>query len=181
MSSRASNVERNRWMVGLLDLAPRHRVLEIGPGPGIALESAARTVTAGELVGLDHSTTMVGQARRRNRAAVAEGRLTLIEGSAEALPAGLGTFDRIFAMNVWQFWPDQDAVVADLARHLEPGGVLALGFQPRYPGATAADTDAASRCLTDQLAAAGLVEPRCHLLDLDPPVTCVLGRRPGGG
>jgi SAM-dependent methyltransferase len=179
MARRGSNVERNLWMVGLLELAADHRVLEIGPGPGVALAAAAERVTAGELVAVDHSATMLRQARRRNRAGVAAGRVRLIEGSAEALPPDLGAFDRIYCMNVWQFWAEQEAVVAGLARRLTTGGILAIGLQPRAPGATAADTDAASRCLCDQLAAAGLVDCQTHRLDLRPtPATCVLGRRP---
>jgi hypothetical protein len=82
-------------------------------------------------------------------------------------------------MNVWQFWADQEAVLSDLARRLAPGGLLAMGLQPRAPGATAADTDAAARCLIDQFTRIGLTDPERHQLDLDPvPVTCVTGRRP---
>jgi SAM-dependent methyltransferase len=179
MASRGSNVERNRWLVGLLQLAPDHRVLEIGPGPGVALQQAAATVTAGSLVGVDHSTTMLGQAGRRNRLAVADGRLALLEGAAESLPEDLRPFDRIYAMNVWQFWPEQDWVVADLAERLAPGGRLVLGYQPRHPGATAADADAARRCLRDQFAAAGLAVRDDVLHDVDPPAVYVIGERTG--
>jgi SAM-dependent methyltransferase len=179
MSRRSSNRDRNRWMVDLLDLEPRHRVLELGPGPGVALAAALDRVTDGLVVGLDHSTTMLCQAARRNPVARAEGRLRLLEGSAENVPAELGSFDRIYAMNVWQFWTDQEWVIARLVERLVPGGLLALGLQPRTPGATAGDTDAAGLCLVDQLTAAGLVDVRRFDLPLQPtPVTCVLGARP---
>lgn len=39
MGARASNRERSRWAVSLLDIEPTDRVLEIGFGPGLAIES----------------------------------------------------------------------------------------------------------------------------------------------
>ena len=41
MARRESNLERNRWTVGLLDLAPGDHVLELGPGPGVTLSHAS--------------------------------------------------------------------------------------------------------------------------------------------
>ena len=38
MAKRPSNIERNQWTLDLLDLRPDDRVLEIGFGPGIAIE-----------------------------------------------------------------------------------------------------------------------------------------------
>lgn len=177
MSTRGSNVERNRWLVSLLDLEPGHRVLEIGPGPGVALAdvvAVARTVIA-----VDHSSRMLAQARRRNQRAAKSGQLRLIHGSAEDLPDGLGLFDRIYTMNVWQFWRDQEAVLGHLSGRLAPEGLLAIGFQPRTPGADASHTDAARRCVEDQLASVGLVDLAADTLDLEPaPVMAVIGRRP---
>ncbi len=177
MSTRGSNVERNLWFVDLLELDRTQRVLELGPGPGIALAAATDIITDGEVVGLDHSDTMISQAAKRNRRAVGAGRVVLRKGTVERLPTDLGHFDRIFSMNVWQFWPDQDTIVANLIEnHLQDDGILAIGLQPRARGATAADTDAASRRPVDQLNSAGLIDVHAHQLDLAPvPVVAVLG------
>lgn len=177
MSKRGSNVDRNLWLVDLLELESSHRVLEIGPGPGVALEAMARVVHDGELVAVDHSTTMLRQSAKRNRLLVDERRLTLIEGSAEQLPPRLGRFDRIYAMNVWQFWADQEAVIASLVGLLNPGGRLALGYQPRHPGADGSDTDAGRRCLLDQYKSAGLTDLDDHIARFEPPVAAVIGTR----
>ncbi len=42
MTGRASNRERSRWTVSQLDLEPGDHVLEIGYGPGLGVEDAAR-------------------------------------------------------------------------------------------------------------------------------------------
>ncbi len=178
MARRGSNVERNLRLVELLELESHHRVLELGPGPGVALAAAARQVTTGRLVAVDHSATMLRQCAARNRVLLKAGRLTLIEGRAESLPDVLGPFDRIYAMNVWQFWSDQETVIASLARLLGPGGRLAIGYQPRHRGATAADGDVGRRCLRDQFAEAGLIDIVDRTFELQPPVNYVIGTRP---
>lgn len=176
LANRASNVQRGRFLVDLLELEADHRVLELGPGPGLALADAAERVTDGHLVAVDHSTTMLEQCADRNRGLVADGRLTLVNADARRLPEDLVDFDRIWAMNVWHFWPDAEEVVVELASRLAPGGRLVIGHQPRNRRSDAADSDAARRCLRDQMTDAGLVVDD-RVLDLEPPAVFVIGRR----
>lgn len=51
MSHRPSNRLRNGWTVDLLDLRPGQRVMEVGFGPGLALERAAARLGPGGFVG----------------------------------------------------------------------------------------------------------------------------------
>src|SRR6266566_3736004 len=90
MATRGSNRERNIWAVGLLDVQARDRVLEIGFGPGIAIQEFARRATSGLVVGVDHSAVMVQQARKRNAAAASAGRVDLRPGSADEVAARTG-------------------------------------------------------------------------------------------
>jgi SAM-dependent methyltransferase len=183
MANRSSGIDRNHWMIDRLDLEADHHVMELGPGPGVALAAAGSQLVDGRLVGVDHSATMLRQSAARNRDLVESGRLTLVELPAEAVGPWIGTFDRIYSMNVWQFWVDQEAVVANLVGCLNPGGRLVVGCQPKWPGATAADTDAARRCLIDQFDAAGLVDIDDEVRAAAPegaraetPVALVIGR-----
>jgi ubiquinone/menaquinone biosynthesis C-methylase UbiE len=86
MASRSSNRERNHRAIDLLQIRDGDRVLEIGFGPGLAIEMAARLAGSGNVVGVDHSEIMLRQASRRNRAAIAAGRVELHLASADALP-----------------------------------------------------------------------------------------------
>src|SRR6266516_5174338 len=83
MATRGSNRERNIWAVGLLDVQPHDRVLELGFGPGVAVREFASRATSGLVVGVDHSEVMLRQARKRNAAAVRAGRVDLRVGTAE--------------------------------------------------------------------------------------------------
>lgn len=69
MSKRPSNQERSAWTVGLLDLRPNDRVLELGYGPGLGiqavLERAGYTEIRHELLELDPVPAVCVLATRR--------------------------------------------------------------------------------------------------------------------
>jgi SAM-dependent methyltransferase len=128
---RRGNADLNLWLVGLLDVQPADRVLEVGFGPGTALDALLARAADGFVAGVDVSALMVQQARARHAAAIAAGRLAVHQGDAAALPFGQAAFDRACATHVIYFWPDPVAAVRELRRVLRPGGTLALGYQER--------------------------------------------------
>src|SRR3989344_749074 len=66
--------------IARLGLKANDEVIEIGFGPGFALEALARVVTQGHLTGVDPSAMMHRRAGVRNAKAIH--RLTLVEGLA---------------------------------------------------------------------------------------------------
>ena len=187
MATRPSNRLRNSWAVDLLEIRATDRVLEIGYGPGFALEGACRRASAGKVVGLDHSPSMGAMAARRNRAAVASGRFQLEIGPIEALkepsaPAFATPFDRIFAVNVVMFWNDPVAAIGILESRLAARGRIALTFQPRIGERTDAAALAAAETMACQMRDAGLAEVRIETLDrVSPMAVCVMGTKTGIG
>ena len=174
MTHRRSNRERNRWAVSLLDVQPTDRVLEVGFGPGLAIAELATRAAEGHVYGIDHSEVMVEQASRRNRAAIRAGRVELVHASVDQLPHLTEPLDAILAVNSVGFWPDPLARLTEVRRLLRPGGRVALVSQPRCPGATRHTTNRAAQELQDLLTEASFVDLRVEMLDLDPPVACVL-------
>ena len=177
MGRRPSNVARSRWAIDLLDVQPTERLLEVGCGPGVALEAAAaRRAT---VAGVDRSPVVIAQARRRNRLAVRQGRVTLHVAPVEALPALGEPFDKALAVNTLGFWADPVGGLAAIRAALRPGGTIAVVTQPRCPGATAAHSRAAAQDVAHLLVVAGFVDARTETLDaLDPPAVAVLARAP---
>ncbi|TDD16748.1 class I SAM-dependent methyltransferase [Nonomuraea diastatica] len=177
---RPSNRQRNLWVVSLLDVQPTDRVLEIGFGPGVAIAELAARATRGHVFGIDHSQVMVRQAARRNAAAVRARRVHLTHASVERLPGFGDPLDAILAVNSVGFWPDPVERLRELRRLLRPAGRIALVSQPRCPGAARDTTARAAQELQDLLTEAGFAPLRVEILELDPPVACVLARNPSG-
>jgi len=187
MATRPSNRLRNAWTIALLDLHSEDRVLEVGYGPGLALQAASRRVTTGRIVGLDHSATMRRAAAARNRRAIAEGRMTLLVGGVDDLahPAGGdldGPFDKIYGVNVAMFWDHPATVFRGLEDRLRPGGLIAVTHQPRAGDKTDAAALAMAERIEDAMKAAGLNRLRTErLTELSPMAVCVIGHRPDDG
>lgn len=154
----AKNKRRSLWVLSLLDLQPQDRVLEIGFGPGMDIRRVVERVADGSVAGVDHSATMVRQATRRNKRAIRRGQVDLREGSASKLPFPDGYFDKIFAINVAQFWDDVDACANELRRVLAPSGLVAVAVQPRSKGTTESEILEVGAGLARALAFAGFSE-----------------------
>ena len=94
------------------------RLLDVATGPGfIAGAAAARGAIA---VGLDFSTAMIAEARRRQPA------ITFREGDAEALPFDMGGFDAVVMNFGLLHLARPDAALAEAHRVLRAGGRYAF-------------------------------------------------------
>jgi ubiquinone/menaquinone biosynthesis C-methylase UbiE len=113
-----------------LDVKPADRVLEVGFGPGRALERVAGLVATGRVAGVEVSEQMIAMATRRCERFIREGRVELRLGTAETLPFEDASFDKAYSVHTLYFWERPAEVVAELRRVLKPGGVLALCFRP---------------------------------------------------
>ncbi|MEJ7799536.1 MAG: class I SAM-dependent methyltransferase [Ilumatobacter sp.] len=118
-------------------------VLDAGCGTGrVAIELMARGVDA---VGVDLDAAMLAQARSKAPDA------TWIHGSVEDVEVGREFDAVVLAGNVMIFVTPgtERAVVANLARHLAPEGVLIAGFQlDHHYGVEAYDADCAAAGLS---------------------------------
>ncbi len=177
MANRPSNVQRNRWTVDLLNLKPEHRVLEIGCGPGLALEACATHVTQGSVLGVDHSATMARQASHRVRNEIASGTAAVLQIGADELHTLRGSFDRAFSLNVIQFVPDIDRLFTDVAKLLAPRGMVATTYQPRSKNLTREQALGMADRTKMAMLSAGFSAITLHELELRPfPAVCVTGR-----
>jgi ubiquinone/menaquinone biosynthesis C-methylase UbiE len=128
-----TNLACGKWAVECADIKQTDRVLEIGFGSGTLIEHVAAITTAGHVAGIDPSTVMLGQARRRNAAAISRGQVELREGVAERLQFGEASFDKVIAVNSPQLWTDPAAALGESRRVMKSGGRLVLAFT-RYSG-----------------------------------------------
>ena len=116
MARRQSNIERIHWTLSLLKVQPHDRVLEVGIGPGVAIELLSKIATEGFVAGIDHSEEMVKQASKRNAETMQAGRVFLCRASASAPPAFDAPFDKILTINSIHFWNDPVECLGNLQK-----------------------------------------------------------------
>jgi demethylmenaquinone methyltransferase/2-methoxy-6-polyprenyl-1,4-benzoquinol methylase len=99
-------------------------ILDVASGTaGVAIALARRT--GGTVVGVDLTEQMLRQGRANVAASAVAGRIVLVGGQAERLPFADATFDALTFSYLLRYVDDPQATLAELARVVKPGGVMA--------------------------------------------------------
>jgi len=139
-------------VIELLDVRPGDKVLEVGFGPGVAIQLVLHRGPLGSVAGVDQSQEMVRQAAARNAEALRTRRVDLRYGSVERLPFADETFDKALAINSMQTWSDAGVGLREIRRVLKHGGHVALGFT--------VNSGQPKEGVAESLAAAGFAQAR---------------------
>jgi len=119
--------QNGRWRRAMVDQvasAAGEAVLDVASGTaGVALQLAERTDA--RIVGVDLTEQMLRQGQRRVAAAGAGGRIRLVAGRAEQLPFPDASVDALTFTYLLRYVRDPQATLAELARVLKPGGMMA--------------------------------------------------------
>ncbi len=127
----AGHLPENLWAIRQIAPQPTDHILEVGFGPGVAVEEIAEQLTTGLVAGIDLSQTMVDEAAKRNAEAIRTGRVDLRYGRASNLPFPDASFDKAFSVHSIYFRPEPVKVLQELQRVLKPGGLLAITTLPK--------------------------------------------------
>ncbi|HMW02335.1 MAG TPA: methyltransferase domain-containing protein [Acidobacteriota bacterium] len=164
------NNDRIDWTCSQLGVRPGDRLIEIGYGPGVAIEKLIQSTPQIQIVGIDHSETMFAQAYRRNLKVIQTGQVTLHVGTVAPLPLADCSFHKALTINSSFFWPDPVEGFRELLRVLKPEGKIAVTVQPFF-AKTDDQFQKAGTTLVSQLREAGF-----QLISLDRkhmrPVDC---------
>jgi ubiquinone/menaquinone biosynthesis C-methylase UbiE len=147
------------------DLHDGDTVLDLGSGGGLdVLLSARRVGPAGFVYGLDATAEMVALARR-NATDAGVDNVEFLHGTIDNVPLDDTSIDVVISNCVLVLAADKDAVFAEIARVLRPGGRVGISDIIRHGDhdGTAAAVDCADRAITvddyeAKLRRAGLTE-----------------------
>lgn len=114
-----------------LGLQPGDRVLEVGMGNGHFIPALFEQQATIQYVGLDYSAVMVQAAIASNRNMVEEGKVSILEGTADKIPFDAGYFNKVFAVNVLYFWDPPVVSLQEIYRVLQPGGEVLLAIRSK--------------------------------------------------
>ncbi|MCP9956529.1 class I SAM-dependent methyltransferase [Streptomyces sudanensis] len=112
------------WLADLLPVGAARRILDVGSGPGVLSGLLAETFPYAEVVAVDATPELLERARERN--AGLGGRVTALHAELPGDADTLGEADLVWAGESVHHIGDQRGALADLARRLRPGGLLAL-------------------------------------------------------
>ena len=112
--------EPHRATLSALEALNPRRVLDVGSGSGEFAQALAERLPSAEYVGVDVSLRAVVEAQALGR----PGRF--IAADAERLPFADASFDGVLSLYALEHFARPQAVLAELARVLAPGGILAL-------------------------------------------------------
>ena len=101
------------------------RVVDVGCGPGSITVGLARAAPAASVLGVDREDSQIGLAREAARGTGAAN-VAFEQGSAYGLPVAEGSVDVVFAHAVFEHLADPAAALAEFARVLRPGVVIAV-------------------------------------------------------
>ncbi|MGH9524811.1 MAG: class I SAM-dependent methyltransferase [Terriglobales bacterium] len=110
--------------IGMMDLRPGERVLDLSCGTGWCARLIARMVADGpkgfgQVVGLDISDEMVRHAREASKDFE---NVMYVWGSAQQIPWEENYFDKAISVEAFYYYPDQERTLAELFRVLAPHG-----------------------------------------------------------
>ena len=133
--------QNGRWRRAMVDRIAGSR----GPGGALVLDVASGTAgvaqqlatrTGARVIGVDLTEPMLRQGQANVAAAGLSDRIALVTGRAERLPFPDASFDALTFTYLLRYVADPQATLAELARVVRPGGVVAsLEFcvPPRRP------------------------------------------------
>lgn len=132
----ATGKEKNRWTISNLEIKEDDYILEIGFGPGVAVEMAAKIATKGKIVGVDYSSVMLKQATKRNKNAIIDKQVQLLQADANNLPTFDMKFDKVYSINSIIFWKDPIKTLKHVKSCMKDGGIIAITIHPYQKGDT---------------------------------------------
>ncbi len=100
-------------------------VADIAAGTAAVSLALARRLPAARVVGVDLTPLMLATGKRRVSLAGLADRIALVNGDASVLPLASASVDALTFTYLLRYVPDPAATLAELARVVKPGGVMA--------------------------------------------------------
>lgn len=165
-----------RPVVEALGARQQPRILDVATGTGRVPLAVAEAVDEATFVGLDDAERMLAIAA--GKLAQHRCRIALVRSPAVPLPFAAGSFDVVTCLEALEFFPSDEAALAEMVRVLRPGGALLVTRRSGWEGRlflTRYRTEAALRLMLERQ---GMEAIRFFLWEVNYDL--VVARKPRG-
>ena len=121
----------NNLLKSRLPVQPGARILEIGCGTGKLISEIVSEIGAGCIEGVEISETMVALARKKNRRALADGRVIIHPGDFNQIMFPENAYDAVCSCNTIYFWRDPLFTMRKIYSILKPGRKIVIAFEDK--------------------------------------------------
>ncbi|WP_270087648.1 class I SAM-dependent methyltransferase [Sphingobacterium sp. SYP-B4668] len=129
----ATNIKMTLHAIDYLQIQANQHILELGHGNCGHLHNLLARQQGLRYSGLETSELMYTEAQRKNKAYTDAKQAAFFLYDGLHIPFPEHTFDRIFTVNTIYFWSEPHQLLSELARILQPEGVLNITFaQERF-------------------------------------------------
>ena len=114
------------WGLAHLPELSASAAVDLGCGGGRNAGELLKKYPTAHVTAIDYSALCVEKAARYNRAMIAAGRCTVLQGNVADLALPAESFDLATAFETVYFWPGLEKCFAEAAKVLKPGGVFLI-------------------------------------------------------
>ncbi len=114
------------WGMSHLNGISAKRIAELGCGGGRNAAQLLKRFPQTVLTAMDYSEVSVRKAEETNKACIAAGRCTVLQGNVASLPFKDEAFDLATAFETVYFWPGPEKSFSEVYRVLKPGGIFMI-------------------------------------------------------
>ena len=114
------------WGMSHLEGIKAADIIELGCGGGRNAAELLKRFPQAKLTAMDYSSVSVEKAKETNKALIAAGRCTVLQGNVAALPFADKSYDLATAFETVYFWPDLVQCFSEVCRILKPGGTFMI-------------------------------------------------------
>lgn len=170
------NRKINRWTIDRLKVKPGDHILEVGFGPGYAIEEMLQQYTNVKIDGVDVSEAMLEAARIRNEKAIDKGRLDLYQEDVADYHQPDYQYDKVISVNNYPLWKNKRKSLMRIHQLMKDGGKIAITVQPREEDASREKTFSHASQIEQDLCYAGFRDISVKFKKVKPELTvCVTG------
>lgn len=114
------------WGMSHLDIAAPAAIAELGCGGGRNAGELLKKYPSAHVTALDDSALSVEKTKDYNKAMIAAGRCSAVQGNVAALPLEDESFELATAFETVYFWPGIERCFAEVCRVLKSGGTFLI-------------------------------------------------------